>query len=161
MSSIRLYLSLTYTNIDSLWPFAYSPNYVRNRNSFCQLCQLRITDFLYECDSLMDAYLNDFALKCLPYENLRMRANRLKYLNKQHRSFIDEYLDIQKTLHYYTELNKRVGKSKAYKVINIINSAHLNECFIEYILNNLDGIDNDHIFNLINEITDVIKHECK
>ena len=165
MSSVYLFLSLTYKNIDEIWQFAYGRKFKPHRFAFCRVASITLDDLIEESDQLIDRYIDQFEERIPPLNTILFRLAKLRRMDKSKHEFIEEWNDIDQTVRQYKELVKKLGirRTKRYLMANRINylmkQCNMNERIKGFIINKVDGRDDPQLMKKINELYNTIKLE--
>ena len=165
MSSVYLFLSLTYKNLNEIWQFAYGKKFAPHRFAFCRVASITLEDLMSESNQLIDLYIDQFEDRAPSINTILMRLAKLRRMNRSKHEFIEEWDDINKTVRQYKELVKKLGirRARRYLMTNRINylmkQCNINERVKGYIINKVDGRDDPQLMNKINELYSIIKLE--
>lgn len=165
MSSVYLFLSLTYKNIDEIWQFAYGSKFRPHRFAFCRVASITLDDLIEESDQLIDLYIDQFEERIPPLNTILFRLAKLRQMDRSKHEFIEEWNDIDQTVRQYKELVKKLGirRTKRYLMANRINylmkQYNMNERIKGFIINKIDGRDDPQLMKKINELYATIKLE--
>lgn len=165
MSSVYLFLSLTYKNLNDIWEFIYSKKFEQHRYAFCRLASITMIDLIAEGNKLIDQYIDQFEEKLPPVKSIIIRLAKLRRINRTKHSFIDEWEDIVKATRQYKDLVRKLGirRARRYLMSNRINKllddVNMNERVKGYIINKIDGREDKQLMNKIDDIYHIIQLE--
>ena len=165
MESIKLYLSLTYPTIDSLWEFSFGRKFTKARSLFIKLSGISKTELIDGCKTLIREYLETFAMRCFQIKPLRVRLMKLKQMDISDKSFLKEFVRIQSAVNTWNELNIKLGEHRARRFMlknranELIADARLHQRCLGLIFNEIEGREDTQFYKAIENILDIVRSE--